>query len=170
MCYDTVGNYIKIVMFKIKSVCYLIFVPFLLTGCGDQYSGDTYTNTQAKRINTVQTGTVISMRKINLKHEGIGAGAAVGAGGGALAGALIGNAVSSGRNSQMIGGAVGALAGGVAGNAIQNRNKQGFEYTVKLDNGNTIAIAQGPTPQISVGQRVNVIYEQSGSGRIVPAY
>ena len=108
------------------------------------------------------------MRSVAIKHEGLGAGAAVGAGGGALAGGLLGNAVAPGQSGALVGGAIGALAGGVAGNAVQNRKKQGFEYTIKLDNGNTIAITQGPTPALSVGQRVNVIYDNTGAGRVVP--
>ena len=152
-----------------KLICCLALCPVLLTGCGDEFSGDKYKAVEAKHVQNVASGVIVSIRNVKIKrHEGMGAGAAAGGVGGAVAGNLLGNAFG-GDTGGMVGMALGAVAGGIGGNAIQNRNVEGREYTVKLDNGNTVAITQGPTPQLSVGQRVNVHYDASGARRVVPA-
>ncbi len=154
--------------FKIISCFGCCVLGMCLSGCDDPLSGDQYITSEAKQVNRVSYGTIQSKRLVKIKrHEGAGAGAGLGIAGGALGGALIGNAVSSGNKGQVIGGAIGALAGGLAGNAIQNRNVDGCEYTIALDEGGTVAITQGKTPELSVGQRVKVIYNNSG-GRVVP--
>ena len=155
--------------FKILGCIICCATCFCLSGCDDGLSGDSYTHAQAKAVNTVQYGTIVSMREVSIKrHEGPGMGAGLGAAGGGTAGYLIGNAVSNSTTGKLVGAGIGALAGGIAGNAIQNRSTKGFEYTVQLDNGGTVAIAQGKTPAMSIGQRVQVISGSSG-GRVVPA-
>lgn len=139
-----------------------------VSGCDDMLSGNNYKRAEAKQVNKVSRGIIRTKRLVKIqRHAGTGAGAGLGAAGGALSGALIGNAVSSGTKGQIIGGAVGALAGSLAGNAIQNRNVDGFEYIIDLDEGGSIAITQGKTPELSVGQRVNVLSNNSGA-RVVP--
>ena len=57
---------------------------------------------------------------------------------------------------------IGAVAGGMAGAAIEEgvTRTQGVEITVKMDNGQNIAIVQAlsPNERFSVGDRVRVIH------------
>lgn len=151
-------------------ICIICCVScFFLSGCDDGLSGDSYTRAEAKSVNSVRYGTIVSMREVNIKrHEGAGVGAGLGAAGGGTAGYLIGNAVSNSTSGKLVGAGVGALVGGIAGNTIQNRSVKGFEYTIQLETGGTVSITQGKTPILSVGQRVQVISGSSG-GRVVPA-
>ena len=147
----------------------MLVLPILLTGCGDQYSGNTYTPSQTQHVQKMQYGTVISVREVDIQHKGVGAGAALGGVGGAVAGGLVGNSINHSTTSTLVGAAVGGTLAAVAGNAIQNRKMAGREYTVRLDNSNeTIVLTQGPTPAISVGQRVQVIYGNGGQDRVIP--
>ena len=137
----------------------------LVSGCSNEFSGDNYTSKNAGEVSKTNEGTIISMRKVSLKSDGgPGAGALVGGVGGGLLGSAFGKG-----GGKALGVAAGALLGGVAGNAIENRSQDGIEYMVKLDSGATVALAQGPTPALSVGQRVFVIHSEKGKSRVVPA-
>lgn len=154
----------------VKKFGLLLILPVLLTGCGDQYSGNTYSHAQAQHVQNMSYGTVLSIRDIYIKPQGGMTGATLGATGGAVAGGLIGNKVGNSTTSTLVGAAVGGVLAGVAGNAIENRKVKGKEYTIKLDNTNsTIVLTQGLTPVISVGQRVQVIYGSgSNQDRVIP--
>jgi outer membrane lipoprotein SlyB len=138
----------------------------LLAGCANDYSGDTYDGRAVGEVSRADTGTVVSLRKIKIKPEGDtpGAGALLGGAAGALAGSAFG-----GGKGKMLTAAVGGVAGGVAGHMIQNKSQDGFEYTVRLDNGSTVVITQGTSPSLFVGQRVNIINSVKGRSRVVPA-
>jgi outer membrane lipoprotein SlyB len=154
------------VMFRNKIIVWmLIACSLLFSGCAD-YSGDTYEGRAVGEVSRADTGTIVSIRKIKIKPEGDtpGMGALIGGAGGALAGSVFG-----GGRGKILTAGVGALAGGVAGHMIQNREQDGFEYTVRLDTGATIVVTQGPSPALSVGQRVNVINSHKGRSRVVPA-
>ena len=69
----------------------------------------------------------------------------------------------------LVGAGIGALGGVIAGGLIGNRNVKVKEYTVRLDNGNTVAVTQGEPPVLALNQMVAVNYDTSGAGRIVPA-
>lgn len=148
----------------------LLLASILLTGCGDEFSANNYQAVEARKVQNVTTGTVVSKRSVKIKrHDGLGAGAGVGGAAGAIAGGLLGNSIAGNNKGSLIGAGIGALAGGVTGSAIQNRQVDGFEYIISLDNGNSVAITQGTTPTISVGEKVNVIYDAAGNGRVVKA-
>ena len=76
--------------------------------------------------------------------------------------AVAGSAVGGGRGST-IGAILGAVAGGVAGSAIEEgaTRKDGVEITIRLDNGNIIAITQEADETFRPGDRVRVL---SGGG------
>ena len=138
-------------------------IAVLLAGCTSDYSGNKYEGATVGEVQRTEKGQVISLRKVELKPENSMTGTALGAVGGGLVGSAFG-----GGNAKLLTAAAGAVAGGIAGNAIASRTQDGVEYTVKLDSGAVIAIAQAPTPPISVGQRVHVIYSQKGRSRVVP--
>ena len=137
-------------------------IAVLLAGCTSDYSGNRYDGATVGEVQRTAKGQVLSLRRVELKPEHSMAGTALGAVGGGLVGSAIG-----GGNAKLLTAAAGAVAGGIAGNAIATRVQDGVEYTIKLDSGAVVTIAQAPTPAISVGQRVHVIYSQKGRSRVV---
>ena len=135
----------------------------VLSGCGSDFSGNRYDQAQVGEVSQTTNGVVTSLRRVELKPDTSIAGTALGAAGGALLGSMIG-----GGKQKLLTGAAGAVAGGVAGNAIASRAEDGIEYTVKLDNGSVVTIAQGTSPAISVGQKVYIVHSQKGRSRVVP--
>ncbi len=135
----------------------------LLMGCSS-ISGNKSEAQHIGEVSRVEYGTIVSMRKIEIKPESSGTGTALGAVGGGILGSMFG-----GGNAKYATALGGAAIGAVAGNAIENRTQEGFEYTVKLENGSTITIAQGTTPSLSVGQKVSINRSSTGRNRIVAA-
>lgn len=141
-----------------------------LTACAPNISGDNYSSANAGQMYNVQNGIVIDKRVVNVDKSNSGLGALSGAALGGIGGSAIGGST----RANLAGAVGGALVGGLLGNLAENKitSQQGFEYIVKLTNRssqttNTIAVVQGPTPQISVGQRVLVIYK-NGKAQIAP--
>ena len=143
----------------------LIIGTLFLTGCSD-FSGDQYTASQVKSIQNVSYGTIVGIRDVKARVNQGTTGTRIGAAGGAVAGGLIGNALGG---KSLVGAGIGALGGVIAGGLIGNRNVKVKEYTVRLDNGNTVAVTQGEPPVLALNQMVAVNYDTSGAGRIVPA-
>lgn len=131
----------------------------LLAGCAGTKSGDTYSRDQARQEMTVRMGIVESVRTVTLE----GSKSGVGTGAGAIVGGVAGSSVGRGKG-QIVGAVLGAVAGGMAGHAIEGgtTTKDALEITVKMDNGQLIAIVQeGNASDFRAGDRVRVI---SGRG------
>jgi len=129
-----------------------------LNGCADTVGSGEYSRQQVQVEQTVRYGIVDQVRAVVIQGNNTGIGAVAGAWLGGVAGSAIG------QNTGGIAGAIGdAIIGGLAGNAIENSaNKQnGFEITVKLDNGQIIAVARGADERFHIGDRVRVL---SGGG------
>jgi outer membrane lipoprotein SlyB len=137
----------------------------MFAGCSNnEYSGNSYDSRNAGEVSRAEQGVVISMREIDLKPEDTMAATALGAVGGGVLGSMFG-----GGHAKLMTATAGAVAGGVAANQLASRPTKGYEYTVKLDNGSTIVLAQAKDPPISVGQQVRVVYSSKGRSRITPA-
>ncbi|WP_127959648.1 glycine zipper 2TM domain-containing protein [Serratia microhaemolytica] len=129
-----------------------------LSGCAanNTASGDTFTASQARQVQTVTYGTLVSVRPVTI--QGGDGNNAVGAIGGAVVGGFLGNTVGggSGRNLAT---AAGAVGGAAVGSSIQNsmNRSAGVELEIRRDDGVNIIVvqAQGPT-QFQVGQRVAI--------------
>lgn len=140
---------------------------FILGAC-ETPSQNVYDYREAGRSVIVEFGTVVDVRPIKIKGENTGTGAALAGVGGAAAGAQLGN--GSGQIAGAAAGAiVGIAAGAVAEQALQD--KEGREFTIVTEKGNTLTIAQyfkKDEPIIQNGERVMV--QTSGSyQRILPA-
>jgi len=129
----------------------------MLAACASQ-SGSSYSRTQTRSEQSVRMGVVESVRSVNIEGTQSGVGAVAGAAVGGLGGSNVGNGKGS-----TVGAVVGAVLGGVAGNAIENRTTRtdGLEVTVKLENGQLLAITQEADEQFRPGERVRII---SGGG------
>ncbi len=143
-------------------------IAVLLAGCAsdyseNNYSGNRYAGSAVGEVQRTDKGKVISLRRVELKPESSMVGTALGAVGGGIVGSAFG-----GGHAKLMTATAGAIAGGVAGNAIATKAQDGIEYTIQLDNNSIVTIAQAPTPAISVGQRVRLIYSQKGRSRVVP--
>lgn len=142
----------------IPKIVVLALLPLLLIGCASSRSGDVYTRDQTRREMNVRTGVVESVREVLMEGSKSGTGTLAGAAVGGVAGSTMG----SGKG-HIVGAIAGAVLGGLAGNAIEENatKKNALEITVRLDNGQMIAVVQEMGEVFYAGDRVRVL---SGSG------
>ena len=126
----------------------------ILAGCAGSQSGSSYSTSQARGEMTVRMGVIESVRQVTIE----GSKSPVGARAGGIVGGVAGSNVGGGKGST-IGTVLGAVAGGVAGQAIEEHasKKSGLEITVKLDNGQLVAITQEADEQFHPGERVRIL-------------
>jgi outer membrane lipoprotein SlyB len=140
-----------------------IATVFLLGGCAAGLGGGDYARTEARRAMTVQFGTIESVRAVQLE----GTKTPVGPVAGAAVGGIAGSTVGGGRGAA-IATVLGAVAGGVAGAAVEEgaTRKPGVEVTVRLDNGEFLAVVQEDGgEQFRSGERVRILYD-GGTTRV----
>jgi outer membrane lipoprotein SlyB len=130
----------------------------VLSACAPGQGANSYSRSQARTEQSVRMGTVEGVRVVRLE----GTRSPVGTLAGGVVGGVAGSTVGGGRGST-IAAVIGAVAGGLAGSAIEEgvTRKEGVEVTVRLDNGNMIAITQEADEQFKPGERVRVL---SGGG------
>lgn len=135
-----------------------LFTALVLTGCASSKSGGAYTRDQTRQEMHVRLGVVESVREVTMEGTKSGAGTFAGAAVGGVAGSNVG-----GGKGQIVGAILGAVAGGVAGSAIEDNvtKKNALEITVKLDNGQLIAVVQEADEPFHPGEKVRIL---SGSG------
>ncbi len=132
-----------------------------LTGCAAGLGSEDYERHQARGVHEVVFGTVLEIRKVMIEGTKSGVGP--------MAGASIGMIATTGSGrSGGVRGILGAVGGGIAGAAVEEAatRQKGYEITVKLDSGRTIAIVQAATEEFKPGERVRVLYGQRGSARV----
>lgn len=134
----------------------LIGLLVMLSGCMSTLSGESYSRSEARKEQRVEFGRVEYIRSVVIE----GTKTPIGAGTGAAVGGIAGSGVGHGKG-QDIATVVGAVAGGLAGAAAEEQltKKQGIELTVRLDNGEIIAVVQEASSQVrfNVGDRVRVL-------------
>jgi outer membrane lipoprotein SlyB len=117
-----------------------------------------------------ETGRVVSIQEVPLRSGGSGMndGTLVGGGVGAAGGAIAGAAIGGTAGSAVLGGVLGAVGGAIAGTAIdQNSTRRGIAVTVQKDDGSTVTIAQPDNGDVQMGDRVIIVYNDSGVARAV---
>ena len=155
----------KKILVSLMAVC--MAMPLLLSGCAPRVGGSDYSATGVRAVQTVLPGTVQSVRVVRIENDE-SVGTVVGTVGGAVVGGVLGSMIGGGRGQTLatVGGAVlGAGAGHAGSRALQAQD--GFEITVRLDRGDTIAVTQGADMVFSPGQRVQVI-SGGGTARVTP--
>ena len=137
-------------------------LALLLGGCASSQSGDVYSRDEARRVQTVQFGTVEGVRPVTI--EGTKSG--IGTGAGAVTGAIAGSTISHGRESA-VGAVIGAVAGGVVGSVVEEgaTRQKAQEITVRLEGGRIISVVQGGDEQFQPGDKVKIL-EGGGQTRI----
>jgi len=132
--------------------------------CASSMSGNAYSRDQAQKAHTVDNGTVIYVREVQIEGTKSGLGTIAGGVLGAAVGSTIGG--GSGRIVSVAGGGVvGAVAGSAAEEGITRQ--KGLEITVELDYGEVIAVVQAADQLFVVGDRVRVLRRPDGSARVI---
>lgn len=133
----------------------LLLIAIALAGCASSKSGDVYSRDETRRVHTVKTGVVESVRTV--KIEGTKSG--IGTGAGAVVGGVAGSAIGGDGKSQVVGAVIGAVVGGIAGAAAEEgiTREDGLEITVRLDSGGMIAIVQEATEEFHPGEAVRIL-------------
>ena len=145
-------------MKKLAGIAVALAAVTVLSACAPGQGANTYSRSQARTEQSVRMGTVESVRNVRLE----GTRTPIGTIAGGAVGGVAGSAIGGGRGST-IGAILGAVAGGVAGSAIEEgaTRKDGVEITIRLDNGNIIAITQEADETFRPGDRVRIL---SGGG------
>ncbi len=128
-------------------------VTGLLSACETTPTNNTtFSRSEAGRAQNVQFGTVVSVRGVDIQNDN----RAVATGTGAVLGGLAGSTIGGGRGA-VAGAVAGTVAGGAIGNSVAGRTTAGVEVTVRLENGRTLAVVQGGSPnEFRVGDNVRV--------------
>jgi outer membrane lipoprotein SlyB len=147
---------------KVSKLILVAFISVFLTACASSNSGSVYSRDDARKVQTVKTGVVESVRAVKLE----GTKSPVGTVAGGVVGGVAGGSIGSGRGSA-IGAVIGAVAGGIAGSAIEEgvTRKDALEITVKLDGGAMIAIVQEADEQFHPGEKVRIV-ENADTSRV----
>lgn len=148
---------------KIISILLLVLTTLFLSGCASSRSGDVYSRDQARQVQTVENGTVESVKQVVIE----GTQTPIGPAAGAVAGGVLGSTLGSG-SGKTVATVLGALGGAAAGAAAEEgiTRKQGLEIVVKKDSGQTIVIVQEADTLFEPGDRVRIIQAQDGTTRV----
>jgi len=147
---------------RITRLLAISLLSVFLAACASSNSGSVYSRDEARKVQTVKTGTVESVRQVKLE----GTKTPIGTVAGGAVGGIAGSSVGHGRGSA-VGAVVGAVVGGLAGAAAEEgiTRKDGLEITVKLDGGGLIAIVQEADEAFKAGERVRIL-ENGGTSRV----
>lgn len=139
---------------KLSNLFLIALISVFLAACASSNSGSVYSRDDARKVQTIKTGVVESVRTVKLE----GTKSPVGTVAGAAIGGIAGSSIGGGRGST-IAAIIGAVAGGLAGSAIEEgvTRKDAIEITVKLDGGSMIAIVQEADEQFHPGDKVRIV-------------
>jgi len=147
---------------RITRLLAVALLAVLLAACASSNSGSVYSRDEARKVQTVKTGVIESVRQVKLE----GTKSPVGTIAGGAVGGIAGSSVGGGRGSA-IAAVIGAVAGGLAGSALEEgvTRKDGVELTVKLDGGGLVAIVQEADEVFNAGEKVRIL-ESGGVTRV----
>jgi outer membrane lipoprotein SlyB len=133
----------------------MVAVVSLLAGCQADINSNQYTTGSVGKVSTAAQCSVLSVRQVNVKSDN-----QLGSVIGGLAGGVAGYSIGSGSTAHNLGAIGGAVLGGLAGNATQGAlsSQGGYEYIVKLDNGQVMTITQGTDVLLTPGQKCMLLY------------
>lgn len=145
------------------AILLMAFIAVYVTGCASSRSGEVYSRDEARQVQTVETGTVESVKQVLIEGTKTPIGTAAGGVTGGVLGSTIGR--GSGRTIATV---LGALAGAAAGTMAEEgiTRKQGLEIVVKKDSGRTIVVVQEADVVIVAGDRVRIITAANGTTRV----
>ena len=126
----------------------------LLAACQADIGSNQYGTSSVGRAAAASPCSVISVRQVSVKSDNN-----MGAIAGALVGGVGGYGIGSGSTAHNLGAVGGALLGGYAGDKAQGAlsSQAGYEYVVRLDNGQVMTLTQGTDVLLSPGQRCMIL-------------
>lgn len=130
-------------------------VAIALGACAPTNTGGTYSNNQLGNTSSVETGTIVSMREVNVEGSNTGIGTVAGAGAGAVAGSALGKKT----RTNILGAIGGAVLGGIIGHGVEDIATRGkaTEFVVQRADGSTFAVVQTNEDNLQTGERVLVV-------------
>ena len=134
-----------------------------LVACATPSSTNVYSRSDAMRAWDVSAGEVVDVQAVRID----GTYGPLGTVGGGYIGYEVGRSIGSG-SGRSIAGAVGTVAGAAAGRAVETAatRQSGLQITVRLDNGDTVAIVQSADVGFDTGERVKVLRRGNGQARV----
>ncbi|HYN53094.1 MAG TPA: glycine zipper 2TM domain-containing protein [Methylotenera sp.] len=137
-------------------------LTIFLAACASSNSGKVYSRDEARKVQTVKTGVVESVRPVKLE----GTKSPIGTIAGGAVGGIAGSSIGGGRGSA-IAAVIGAVVGGLAGSAAEEgiTRKDGLEITVKLDGGGLVAVVQEADDTFKAGEKVRIV-ENGDTSRV----
>jgi outer membrane lipoprotein SlyB len=147
---------------KFSKLILIAAISLFIAACASSNSGSVYKRDDARKVHTVKTGVVESVRTVKLE----GTKSPVGTVAGGAIGGIAGGSIGHGRGSAL-GAVIGAVAGGIAGSATEEliTRKDALEITVKLDGGGLVSIVQEADEQFNPGESVRIV-ESSDTSRV----
>ena len=135
-------------------------VCFSLAGCVSGLEGSSYSRSEARQIQQVEFGTVLSTKPVIIEGQRTDWGELSGV----IIGGIAGSSVGEGKGQQ-IATTLGAIGGAVAASVVEEKatRVQGLELTVKMDSGKILSIVQevDEINQFQKGQRVRILMQGS---------
>jgi len=140
----------------------LVFIASL-AGCASSTTGGAYSRGETGQVEEIQFGVVDAVREVQIQ----GTQSGIGALSGAVVGGIGGSSIMQGKGSSITS-VLGALAGGAGGAAAEEglTRQKGYEITVRLENGRTIAVVQGGQEQFHRGDHVKLLTGAGGKTRV----
>ena len=138
-------------------------IAVVMTGCASSRSSQVYSRDEARQVQTVENGTVESVKEVMIE----GTKTPIGTAAGGVAGGVLGNTIGSG-SGRTVATVLGALAGAAAGTMAEEgiTRKAALEIIVRKDNGQTIVVVQEADVMIAAGDRVRIITAADGTTRV----
>jgi outer membrane lipoprotein SlyB len=137
-----------------------------LSGCVSGLQGSTYSRAEARQVQEVEFGTVLSTSPVVIEGKQTGAGQLPGA----VIGGVAGSSIGEGKGQQIFT-ILGAVGGAVVGSMLEEQatRTQGLELTIQMDSGKTLSIVQevDSVDAFRDGQRVRVL-TQGALARVSP--
>ena len=132
----------------------LALSALFLNACVGSNSGSVYTRDEARKVQTVKTGVVESVRTVQIEGTKSAIGPAIGGVVGGVAGSSVG-----GRRESIVVGIIGAAIGAAIGAFGEEMvtKKDGLEITVKLPDGTMLAVVQEADDKFTPGETVRLI-------------
>ena len=139
---------------KMKKLLVISVVVLMLLsgfGCAKNINPSTYRPSDAGKVQSSSSGTVIDVRFVQIEGNRSGMGTAAGAGAGGLGGAALARSGSNSVGKSAVGIIGGAIVGGLIGTLAEEglTRQEGYEYQVRMDDGRVITLVQG-------GELINV--------------
>ena len=147
-------------------VVFFLCLTLAFGGCAKS-TGTSYTKDEARSVQTVDRGKIVSLAEVTIEQDSSLLGPALGGTLGGVIGSTMGR--GAGRVLATAGGAViGAVAGAFGEKAA--RTEKAYEFMIDLENGSTISVVQAiDDTRFAVGDQVRVLRGSGNRARVVRA-